>query len=437
MINKNILWNDLQDIKQLEGLIRAHIILAQMSSKSSFDYKDYIFKSYYSMIRLIFVSVDNALASLKEIQKIAAATNNPPETAGAGVTGDKKKSEQPKSKATTNAAAPDSKASSQLGKKIKTDSGAIGYLPQTIEQWSQFEFTDEVTSAWSHEIMKKTGINQNTIVEPYLLFYYLDQLAQMLSDLGYSSLLFPLYNLQMILVNNLIKFDTNNKNLVNQQQLVSLVFYVKLKCINLCVELNLISSVSIHQISLINMISNLNKQSNLTTPSDTPINGQFIIDQNPSILLKLIQIDSNEVCVLREHIYAHKQRLAQLENEEAAMNASSTSMSASSRNKSTTTIHSKTSKKKNMSNKSLYNVKINESHKKKLNSEDGLNMSNKTDNTTDDINLPGEYRRVNDILHESLYKDIWISLAELLIHNGYFQSARDYIFESLNASVVS
>ena len=90
MINKNILWNDLQDIKQLEGLIRAHIILAQMSSKSSFDYKDYIFKSYYSMIRLIFVSVDNALASLKEIQKIAAATNNPPETAGAGVTGDKK-----------------------------------------------------------------------------------------------------------------------------------------------------------------------------------------------------------------------------------------------------------------------------------------------------------------------------------------------------------
>jgi hypothetical protein len=433
MINKNMLWNDLQDIKQLEGLIRAHIILAQMSEKSSYDYKDYIFKSYYSMTRLIYVSVNNALASLKEIQKIAATTaNQPTEPAGAS-SGDKKKSEQTKSKT---AAAVESKVLSQLGKKLKTDSGASGFLPQTIEQWSQFEITDEITSAWSHEIMKKTGINQNTIAEPYLLFYYLDQLAQMLSDLGFSSLLFPLYNLQMILVNNLIKFDTTNKNLINQQQLISLVFYVKLKCINLCVELNLINSVSIHQISLINMISNLNKQTNLATPSDTPLNGQVIIDQNPSILLKLIQIDSNEVCVLREQIYAHKQRLAQLENEEAAMNASS-SMSASSRNKSTTTIHSKTSKKKNMSNKSLYNVKINESHKKKVNSEDGINLGNKTDNAVDDINLPGEYRRVNDTLHESLYKDIWISLAELLIHNGFFQSARDYIFESLNASVVS
>ena len=131
-----------------------------------------------------------------------------------------------------------------------------------------------------------------------------------------------------------------------QQQLISLTFYIKLKLINLCVDLNLIGSVGMHQISLIQLISNLNKQSNQTTPADTPVNGPQMIEQNPSILLKLIQIDSSEVCVLREHIYAHKQRLAQLESEEAAMNASTTSLSASSRKAhSTTTIHSKNSKK--------------------------------------------------------------------------------------------
>jgi hypothetical protein len=202
-----MIWNDFQDIKQLESITRAHIILAQMSGQSSPDYKDYLFKAYYSMMRLIYNSVDNALASLKDIQKQAAAS-----VAAGGqesASGEKKKSD-PKSKGTTPAV-----ETKPAAKKFKTDGGASGYLPASIEQWSQFEFSEEITSAWAHDLMKKTGINANTIVEPYLLFYYLDLMAQMLDQLGYSNLLFPVYNLQLLLVNNLIKFDSSSvKNLM-------------------------------------------------------------------------------------------------------------------------------------------------------------------------------------------------------------------------------
>ena len=49
-------WNDFQDIKQLECMIRAHVILAQLVQPSSSEYKNYLLKMQIKcIIILIFI----------------------------------------------------------------------------------------------------------------------------------------------------------------------------------------------------------------------------------------------------------------------------------------------------------------------------------------------------------------------------------------------
>jgi hypothetical protein len=65
-------WNDLQDIRQLEGLVRAHVILAQMVGNSSPEYIGHILKAFYSLNRLIYQAIENAITAMKEISKLNA-----------------------------------------------------------------------------------------------------------------------------------------------------------------------------------------------------------------------------------------------------------------------------------------------------------------------------------------------------------------------------
>ena len=134
---------------------------------------------------------------------------------------------------------------------MKIEAGASGYIPQTLEQWALFDVGEDMVTAWTHELMNRIGINATTIVEPYLLFYYLDMLGKMLSEQGYTNLLFPVYNLQVILINTVLKQDFANST-SNKQ--ISLNCYVRLKLINLCVELNCIQGVAFHQQLLTDLI---------------------------------------------------------------------------------------------------------------------------------------------------------------------------------------
>lgn len=70
--NRNTTWSDLQDIKQLECLIRANTILVLMTGQSSINYTGYLLKAYYSVVRLLHQAIENAQASIKEIQKLSS-----------------------------------------------------------------------------------------------------------------------------------------------------------------------------------------------------------------------------------------------------------------------------------------------------------------------------------------------------------------------------
>jgi hypothetical protein len=67
MNSKVINWNEIQDIKQLECLMRSHVILAQMVQPSSLEYNDYLMKAYYSLFRLICLAMENSINLNKDL----------------------------------------------------------------------------------------------------------------------------------------------------------------------------------------------------------------------------------------------------------------------------------------------------------------------------------------------------------------------------------
>lgn len=256
--------------------------------------------------------------------------------------------------------------------------------------------------------MNKLGINQSTIIEPYLLFHYLDLLAQMLADQGYSNLLFSVYNVQLIIVNSVLISDIADKN---QSKLISLNSYIRLKLINLCVELNCIQAVAFHQQLLTDL---------LITPDPLNPVAPNINTMSPSNLLKLLQIDPLEACIVREQIYAQKQRVSHMQDEEAIQQAQSVLSFAVSVSKAGSPIKSQRKKTHRTAK-----IRINDGSAKKA-----------IKNKTDDLKLPGENRPIHDAIHDILYQDIWIVIAEDLVDNGHFQLARDFLYESLAAAKV-
>jgi hypothetical protein len=300
-------------------------------------------------------------------------------------------------------------------------------IPQTVEQWSQFELSDEIANSWSHNLMKKTGINVHTIGEPYILFCFLEILDKMLDELGFSQFRFPVAQLQLILINSCIKFDS--------QTLQTSTFnsYIRLKLINTCAELNLIASIASHQQCLANIVLNLKQQQQQQQVVDS---SAVNIGSEPLALLKLAQIDANEVCLLREQIHAYKLRLSNLQNEDAAMAAAgggggfnSTSLASMSSSNKKISINLANKKHHQLTSKAT--VKIDEGH---LGNVTNSEITGKSD--LEGVRFPGEMRKINNSLGDILYKDAWLLMAELLVDNGFFRTARDYLFECLNACQV-
>ena len=88
-------------------------------------------------------------------------------------------------------------------------------------------------------------------------------------------------------------------------------------------------------------------------------------------------------------------------------------------------------------NTDLSSVKTKKKNRAKSTKFDEVNDKSQGYNVIQDINLPGEHRKVYNSVQDTLYKDSWLLTAELLIQNGFFQTARDFLFEALNASTVS
>jgi hypothetical protein len=369
-----------------------------MVGRSSIEYNQYLIKSYSFVTRLLQQSIDNAFSSMKDIQKHLAAQSEQAQASNKKV--------DPKAPAKNKTPEVATKIGLQQ-KKIKGDSTSSSYLPQTIEEWSSFEINEEILSAWTHELMKKSGINVHTIHEPLLFYYYLDMLADMLTQQGLTHFLFLIYTLQIILIKTAIKQKLQVA--VGSQQFTSLECYTRLKCINLCVELNLTQSVASHQQAIVGLLAASQAAASGGVPTGLPAG-----NVKPGVLLKLLQLDPLEVSFVRDEVYENNQRKAQIAKEELT-NASSF-LSKISKD----SFPPKHQKRQTFAN---IDAKINE---KQL----------KMKTLVDELRRPGEQIHVTNSLVDILCKDVWIKIADLLVKMGYMQNARDFIFEALNTSQV-
>jgi hypothetical protein len=245
---------------------------------------------------------------------------------------------------------------------------------------------------------------------------------------GYTHFLFAVYNLQILLVKTALK-QTLNKNASPMigNQLISIICYIRLKLINLCVELNLIQSIQFHQQAIVSCIyannvipsGNPTTQTNAAQQAHTQSTTQLItnainaINAIPSLILKLIEPDPFEICMMREEIYTFNQNKVHLVKDDDPENRKQSDDSSIGQKQ-------KAQKKQMFASDAT----------------DADDVKPKHAHRTSDIGPPGEQKVINNQLSEILFKDIWILIAELLIRNGHMQNARDFLYEAFNTSQV-
>ena len=228
---------------------------------------------------------------------------------------------------------------------------------------------------------------------------------------------------------------------------VALNCYVRLKLINVCVELNMPSSVvSAHQQALLAHVLSSTDAATMGVEV-AGMAGRALLERNPGTLLKLAQIDAGELFLVREAVaaaQASSKRSGCNLNEDSGMlttglfNAKSLESFGGTGAPPTTSLKHqsiiwKQANGGGAKKKTGQSVQLQQEGASAKQSANGY----KQVSADGGINPPGEEPLVNERLADALYKDAWLLNAELLIANGFYQAARDYLFESLHASHVS
>jgi len=198
---------DITDIRQLENLMRVHIMLAQVAGHSSPHSRDYVLMAYAFLYRIWQVSISSAERMQKE----------------GGKPGERAPSKKGREKG---------KEAKESQTKVDKSSGKT-LFPSMMEGWATFELTEKLQEYFKCDITG-TMINKATFQKPMLSLYYTQALFRDLRDLGYHQLALPVVAMQQLIA-DLIFDNAQLKKLVH------------LRAMELCQELNLISGVSHHE----------------------------------------------------------------------------------------------------------------------------------------------------------------------------------------------
>ncbi|XP_074608699.1 cilia- and flagella-associated protein 46-like [Acropora palmata] len=195
---------DITDIRQLENLIRVHVMLAHVAGHCSPHSVDYVLMAYAFLYRILQVSISSA----ERIQKEG------------GKPGERAPSKKGKEKGKESFI----KVEKSTGKTV---------FPTTMEGWATFELSEKLQEYFRCDITG-TMINKATFQKPMLTLHYTQTLLRDLRDMGYHQLGLPVLAMQQI-VADLICADAQLKKLVH------------LRAMELCQELNILSGVSHHE----------------------------------------------------------------------------------------------------------------------------------------------------------------------------------------------
>ncbi|BFY98171.1 hypothetical protein BsWGS_01212 [Bradybaena similaris] len=217
-VNLELTVGDLWGVRQLDALIRSHILLAEIHGRESDQYRDILLMAQQFLMRLWKVLVCTYGSRMKEIGKTGFSNvkDDVVVTTKPGLKKEEKKEDKKKEDKV------------KVKKKYPVD-----VLPSDSETWATYEWPDEGFEAFKTEELRQMAVNQDNIPKPTLTFHYLERLVTLLRDVGYHHLALPVLAFQDLLARSVVKCD-------------ALVTLVHLRSFEVCLELNIKAGISYH-----------------------------------------------------------------------------------------------------------------------------------------------------------------------------------------------
>uniref|UniRef100_H2Y0L3 Uncharacterized protein n=1 Tax=Ciona intestinalis TaxID=7719 RepID=H2Y0L3_CIOIN len=217
--NLNVKFEDLHSTRQLDGLIRSHVMLATISGKGSKSHRTFCQLAYSFVMRLWKISLTSAGVVMKHLPK--------PETTAADDT--RKGSGSKKAKATPAQTAPVKERikRKEYNKSKKRDittkptitahsPGPPDALPTSTSEWATYEPPDEIIKAFLFDT-SDCGINKGTITCAGMTVFYLLKLSEYLRDCSLHNLSLPVLCLAAVITRGILQSDSWTQ-LINIQQ---------------------------------------------------------------------------------------------------------------------------------------------------------------------------------------------------------------------------
>ncbi|XP_066477527.1 cilia- and flagella-associated protein 46 [Tiliqua scincoides] len=232
---------DFRSIKQLEGLVRAHTLMAVISGHGSPSHQQHCLMAYAFVIRIWQVSLSSAGSVLKALAKISPTLQATPSKHG--------KTSPKQGKKDTKQASPTSPTSKDRSSKDKSSKtvkqmqsfikekpkrkGPIDALPANVEEWASYDCPDEIRDAFKQD-PSNCGLNKDNILAPTRTLYYLDLLVKELQKMLCTHLTLPALQLAEVIALDVVESKS-----------LSDLYHLRLSCI--CLDLKLCQAASYHE----------------------------------------------------------------------------------------------------------------------------------------------------------------------------------------------
>ncbi|XP_035825239.1 cilia- and flagella-associated protein 46 [Aplysia californica] len=219
--NPSLTVKDLTDVRQLDALIRAHVLLAEIFGRESEQHKDILLMAHAYLMQFWQVLIHTCANGIKEVVKNGGTlVKEEPPKSGKGAPGgkdkkaddkDKKKEEKPKPK-----------------RKCPVDA-----IPSDLETWATYDWPDEGIEAFKMDTLKSVAVSQENVPKPMLTLHYTNSLISQLRDVGYNHLALPVLAFQDLLSRTVLKNS-------------ALFKLVHLRSLEICQELDIKSACAHH-----------------------------------------------------------------------------------------------------------------------------------------------------------------------------------------------
>lgn len=224
----------MNNVKQLNYLIKSYVLLCAIYTPASPFYQKYSLFAYSLTMRLWQVCTAAALNFYLEVPKTNAfytklsGVSNKIDGASKQKGKDKEKNES---------------CISPTKEKMKKKFLSTNISSLTSEEWAVFEVPCDLEEIFTHQSLEMTGINEKTFPAPMISLYYFDKLVTNLQNSGFHHLTLPV----LALNHTIASFVAHSK---------SFVLYTHCKRMEKCAELNLPQCSFFHE-NVINQVSGI------------------------------------------------------------------------------------------------------------------------------------------------------------------------------------